>query len=262
MNRSEQIDELVTALAKAQGIMPAVLKDKVAEIRSEKGNYSYNYADVATVLDAIRKPMADNGLALIQTVDTSDGVVIVETMLAHASGQWISHAVTLRAMGSDARAVGSAITYGRRYGLIVTGVVTDDDDDGAAATTKTAHRQPAPQRAPAPQPAQPEPAGWDDLKGHSEQPAPASGNGNGHSAGVKPARLLDGSFGPAFVALVAKLDGAGIAHPYRKTSGGLDYDHAQRSATACGFTEIGAANVGKVISALERRVIAKAQASA
>ena len=141
MNHSDTINELATALAKAQAAMPVVKRDKTANIESNKGSYSYSYADLASVLEAIRKPLSDNGLAVIQTVETEPGRIAVETMLAHTSGQWITHSIAFAA-ANDPRSTGTAITYGRRYGLAITGVVTEDDDDGASAGSHAGQKLP------------------------------------------------------------------------------------------------------------------------
>jgi len=71
MNRSENINELAAALAKAQASIPPVKKDLSAVIETKAGGkYAYAYADLASVLEAIRKPLSDNGLAVIQTVES------------------------------------------------------------------------------------------------------------------------------------------------------------------------------------------------
>ena len=60
---------------------------------------------------------------------------MVETVLAHESGEWISGELLLPLTKADAQGVGSAITYGRRYGLAaIVGIVADEDDDGNAAS--------------------------------------------------------------------------------------------------------------------------------
>jgi hypothetical protein len=61
--------------------------------------------------------------------------VILETVLLHLSGEWISGEMFLPLAKGDPQGVGSAITYGRRYGLMaILGMVADDDDDGNAAS--------------------------------------------------------------------------------------------------------------------------------
>lgn len=137
MNRSEQINELAGALAKVQATAPTVVKDKTAKIQPKNGGeYRYSYADLGSVWEAIRKPLADNGLSVAQFPETTDnGNVIVETILMHTSGQWLSSALVTRPRDDTPQSIGSAITYLRRYALsAMVGVVADEDDDGAAAS--------------------------------------------------------------------------------------------------------------------------------
>ncbi len=129
LNKSEQINELATALAKAQGAMEAASKDTANPFFKSK------YADLASIMEAVRKPFADNGLSYVQSpsYDKSTGEVTVDMILMHSSGQFIVGAVSLPVSKADAQGVGSAITYGRRYILAaMCGVVADDDDGNAA----------------------------------------------------------------------------------------------------------------------------------
>ena len=82
--------------------------------------------------------MAKNGLSVIQGNSIgANNTVIVETILAHESGQWIQSELCMPLAKNDPQGVGSAITYGRRYGLAaIVGIVADDDDDGNAASAK------------------------------------------------------------------------------------------------------------------------------
>ena len=93
----------------------------------------------------------------------ANNTVIVETILAHESGQWIQSELCMPLAKNDPQGVGSAITYGRRYGLAaIVGIVADDDDDGNAASLKsgnghvqppTKNQQPSYRRRPVGQPA-------------------------------------------------------------------------------------------------------------
>ena len=160
MNTSDQINELAGALAKAQGAFANAEKDR------ENAFFKNRYVTLTSVWDAIRKPLSDNGLAVVQVTDTdTDGTVTLITRLIHSSGQYIE--ATYPVIGLDnrginaAQAAGSALTYARRYSLsALVGVVADEDDDANAAAGE---RQPAktqPQRQPAAasnKPAQPAP---------------------------------------------------------------------------------------------------------
>jgi hypothetical protein len=126
INTSERIDELAAALAKAQGQFPAVTKDSAVNT----GKYGYRYADLASYLDAIRQPMAANGLAIIQApYITGDGVTVT-TMLAHASGQWIQNDLSMPVTDSRPQTLGAIITYCRRYSLTAMLNLAAEDDDG------------------------------------------------------------------------------------------------------------------------------------
>jgi hypothetical protein len=142
---SSSIAKLAAALAKAQGNISAASKDKT------NPHFKSRYADLASVWEACRGPLSDNGLAIVQLVASRGSVVTVTTILTHDSGEWIRGALTLTARGSGPQDVGSAITYGRRYGLAaMVGVVADEDDDGNAASGRPAPQQEHRESKPAP----------------------------------------------------------------------------------------------------------------
>lgn len=129
---SLRIEQLVIALAKAQAEFGPIEKDKTAKITSAKGNYSYDYADLATILTVVRPVLAKNGLAVFQPVSMSNGTVTIKTVLAHGSGQWIANDISFKSGEGDPRSVAGVITYGRRYGLItMIGVAPADEDNDA-----------------------------------------------------------------------------------------------------------------------------------
>lgn len=132
MNKSETIGELAKALAKAQSEMTFAKKDNSNPFFKSK------YADLANVVEAIKKPLADNGLAYVQATDIDDGGVIIETTLMHSSGEWYSSRLRMKPVKDDPQGIGSCITYARRYGLQALVGVPSDDDDGNAASGKDA----------------------------------------------------------------------------------------------------------------------------
>jgi hypothetical protein len=118
---------LAAALARAQGQIKGAVKD------STNPGYKSKYADLASVWDACRKALADNGLAVVQftQIDTTGPILV--TRLLHVSGE-SEQGVTPLLMGKqDMQALGSAITYARRYGLAAMVGVAPEDDDGNAA---------------------------------------------------------------------------------------------------------------------------------
>jgi hypothetical protein len=132
---SASIAMLADALAKAQGEFPSIAKDRTAQVRSEKGNYSYNYADLATVIAAVRPVLAKNKLSFVQrTVWSETGLhMTLETRLMHASGEWMRCTYPL-ATAAKPQEMGSALTYARRYSLTgLLGIATEEDDDADVA---------------------------------------------------------------------------------------------------------------------------------
>lgn len=129
--RSTSITKLATALAKSQGQMLNADKDA-------KGTYG-KYATLAATWDAIRKPLSDNEIAVYQRIMPINGKPTLCTMLIHSSGEFMDDCeLELKFDVSNRmtamQAMGSAVTYARRYCLqAVTGVAPADDDDGVQA---------------------------------------------------------------------------------------------------------------------------------
>jgi hypothetical protein len=128
VNRSESLKEIAPALVKAQTKIKAALKD------STNPHFRSKYADLSSVVDAVKSPLLECGISFLQGVQDAEGGVAVETMLLHTSGEWISSTLRIPAVKQDAQGYGSAITYGRRYGLQSMCGVPAEDDDGNAAT--------------------------------------------------------------------------------------------------------------------------------
>jgi hypothetical protein len=131
-------ENLVAALAKVQAEIPDVEKSKIGNVRSEKANYSYRYADLSAVTDAILPLLGRNGLAWVtQPLMTERGFVLRYTLL-HSSGEKITGDYPLPDPSRvGPQQVGSALTYARRYCLCaVTGVAPGEDDDDAAAAQR------------------------------------------------------------------------------------------------------------------------------
>lgn len=127
MKTSEDISELATALATAQGQMGSASKSK----RNDYQNY--NYSDITDIINAAKKPLADNGLSYVQfpiRVEQAAGVV---TRLMHTSGQWVESEYTLPLDKFTSQSVGSALTYSRRYALQSICGIGGEDDDGELA---------------------------------------------------------------------------------------------------------------------------------
>ena len=127
--QSEPCADLMAALAKAQGDFEKLEKTRTAKVRMKdnKGEYTYNYADLSDVVESVRTALKANGLAFTQDERGS----YLWTFLHHSTGQWLAGKVRLFA-GNTPQTHGSGLTYARRYGLCnLLGVVAEDDDDGA-----------------------------------------------------------------------------------------------------------------------------------
>ena len=129
MNKSESIQNLAAALSKAQAEFPVIKFDSVNPFLKN------SYASLGAVIAGSRPVLAKNGLAVTQLTFGEDGVVGVETMLLHSSGEWISDRVSMqvgeeRGKSSD-QVAGSIVTYLRRYSLAsILGIYADEDGDG------------------------------------------------------------------------------------------------------------------------------------
>jgi len=145
--QSETIGKLAEALSKAQGSMSNAAMD------GNNPHFRSRYATLTAVWDTCRKPLSDNGLAVVQAfrVDES-GLLLLVTKLVHTSGEWMLSEYPVTPQKNDPQGFGSAVTYARRYTLSsLVGVVADDDDDGNAASGQQAPaRQANGKPAPAP----------------------------------------------------------------------------------------------------------------
>lgn len=154
---SDQVGDLVAAMAKSQAAFGPIEKNKTAVVTSRKEGgrgYTYRYADLDAVLAVVRPVLAGNGIAIFQMPIVGDGKVTVTTEL-RIGEQFVRNRLSL-SCGADPQAVGSAISYARRYALqALTGVApSDDDDDGATASESVdedaimqAPPRPAPRRS-------------------------------------------------------------------------------------------------------------------
>ena len=130
MQSSEQINELASALSKAQGEITGALKD------SANPFFKSRYADLASCWDAARGPLSKHGLSVTQfpaAIDDFKTEVLI-TRLMHSSGQWLQSSMLLKCKDDTSQAQGSSITYARRYAFAAVVGVAQIDDDGNAAS--------------------------------------------------------------------------------------------------------------------------------
>jgi hypothetical protein len=144
MNDTAKIAEALVAF---QGEMPTIAKGKRAEVPTKAGGkYTYTYADLADVTEAAMPVLTKHGLAFSACPQrTEHGSYELVGTLLHTSGESLTGALPIS--GGNEQAMGSSLTYQRRYLLgSMTGIVTDDDDDGRLAQDaerRQQERQPA-----------------------------------------------------------------------------------------------------------------------
>ena len=141
MKTSDEINDIAKALVEVQGCMSP------AKMSTNNPFFNKYYADLNAVWDALRIPLHNNGLAVIQEAMVIEGCASVSTRIVHTSGQWIECGpVTIPMKKNDAHASGSAITYGKRYALVAAlGLSGERDDDGNKAVQEDTGKKDAPQ---------------------------------------------------------------------------------------------------------------------
>ena len=134
---SESIGAIASALAKAQSELINPEKSLVATIRSpfpREGDRTFRYASLSSGLEIVRKTLGKHEIATVQrtSIDNEAGLVRLTTVLAHASGEWVSSDWPVCPVGDTAapHRMGAALTYARRYALFtLVGIAGEDDLD-------------------------------------------------------------------------------------------------------------------------------------
>jgi hypothetical protein len=147
VNTSVEIDKIAGALVAVQAAMKPAIKD------ATNPHFRSKYADLGAIWDACREPLTKNGIFTGQDVTGDVGCVAVTTRLIHTSGQWVEFGpLVIPLTKGDAQAVGSGVSYGKRYALAAAlGIIAEDDDDGnhAVASAPKSQAQPPYERKPA-----------------------------------------------------------------------------------------------------------------
>jgi hypothetical protein len=142
---SESIGAIAAALAKAQAELANPEKSLTATIRSpfpREGDQTFRYAPLSSGLDIVRKVLGGHEIATVQTtaIDNEAGLIRLTTILAHASGEWMSSDWPVCPVSETAapHRMGAALTYARRYALFtLVGIAGEDDLDAPDLTSPT-----------------------------------------------------------------------------------------------------------------------------
>ena len=143
MRMSEATDKIFKAFAKFQGELENAVKN------ANNPGVKNKYADLAQCIDTAKPVLAANGLGVTQMLgSSSDGKQTLITMLTHDSGQYFSsefplvEAVLMGGAGKNpAQALGSAITYQRRYSFAAIIGMAQTDDDGHSVGNRPQQQQ-------------------------------------------------------------------------------------------------------------------------
>jgi hypothetical protein len=146
--QSETINELASALAKAQSEIGVVQKDQ------DNQYFKSKFASLANVWESVRPVLSKNGLSVVQMPGSDERGYYVQTQLMHGSGQWIRSTTYMKPAKEDPQGIGSLISYARRYALQAMVMACPDDDDGEAAMGRTSKPAESPKPVAKPKPAE------------------------------------------------------------------------------------------------------------
>lgn len=204
MKMSENVGELIDALAKAQGEFLPVKKDASADVKNKEGKflYKFDYATLDEIIASVRPALNKHGIFLCNPAFIGEGVVRVSTRLM-LKDQWIEFDnVEFTTERIDPQALGSLETYARRYSTCPSlGITAETDDDGNAASGNqrdNSKREPQkPQQRTA----------ADDGNDKLNEPPKSHANGNGAAKATKPTdKTGPGIFGMALKAIAEVAD--------------------------------------------------------
>jgi hypothetical protein len=141
--------EFAAALAAFQSDVPAIRKENTATVRSDKGNYSYSYADLTDISEAALPLLAKQGLSFTAMPTITEHGFVLRYSLLHEAGHREGGDFPLPdASKFGAQQIGSWLTYARRYALCaITGIAPGGDDDDGEKAKDARAQEPLP-RAP------------------------------------------------------------------------------------------------------------------
>lgn len=127
-------------LANLHSNLPTIVKSGQIIVNDEVRS---TYAKFEDILEAVRPVMKRYGFAMTFKPETTDRQIKITGMLMHRSGHREEASILLPLDNSGAKnavqAVGSTVTYGKRYVFCsLLNIATGDDDDGMGAELLTA----------------------------------------------------------------------------------------------------------------------------
>ena len=132
MKTSQSIQKISVALLTAQKEIGSAKKG------SENPFFHSKYDDLGSVMETCKEKLNNNGILVLQPIDSDENGVYVETTLLHESGEWISASMRISPKSdTNPQDQGSAISYARRYSLQSMVFIPAEDDDAEKATHRT-----------------------------------------------------------------------------------------------------------------------------
>ena len=132
MNMSPEQSKFSPAFFQAQIEMSGAKKNQ------KNPFYKSDYANLKSVMDAIREPFANNDLFFVQAAEANGQMIAITTRIVHISGEWIEAITELPPIKNDVHGWISAFTYGKRLGLqSLCGLPSVDDDGNLAVKNAT-----------------------------------------------------------------------------------------------------------------------------
>jgi len=136
MRTSESVKEISAALASFQGALEQPSKNRTVKVQTKAGrSYEFAYATLDHIFATVRDNLAKNGLGVTQMLGRDEHGLVLTTRIAHKSGEYIEDMMPIL-LGPDKgpQAIGSAVSYTKRYSYCAAlGIVAEEDDDGNAA---------------------------------------------------------------------------------------------------------------------------------
>lgn len=131
------VQKVEASIASAYVAAFAEIEAATKDVEGQVGQHKYKYADLSSVIAAIKPALINHDLAFTQPCEPSEEGVTVRTVLHHANGETLDlGSLFVPANKRDAQGFGSALTYARRYALVSAfGVPTEDDDGNAASAS-------------------------------------------------------------------------------------------------------------------------------
>lgn len=139
--QSDKIDQLAGALSEFQKSLENPKRDRTVKVKYKDSNktYEFTYTTFDSLTDYLRPKLAEHGLSFYQSITPHGNGFALQTRVLHVSGQWITSVLPVPFAGGGMQAMGSAISYCRRYALsAILGVASEEDDDGKGAEARGA----------------------------------------------------------------------------------------------------------------------------